>query len=269
MNIFKKVYNIDELNAIKTQYEEPVKSKEVVSLALVPAIYLFCFTYFLFYYFWFSVLSGLIGAVYGVIVILPRVIKRNHYKRSQRERNRLLNSLTQNLVNDKITTADGLQTVSSRISGELSKDLELLVTELKYGDDQDKINAYEVLIEKYRKDRIFVQYIDQLQTATLEGRNNISELDDLATYHDLVIVKQDIFFENKNEKLSFYTLASILSLVIAIVISKSTWDYGYHQYFAKGIIGWVVGGLYILLNVWYSNKFIKDYFDDEVMEVRK
>lgn len=267
--MFKKLYNIEELNAIKTQYEEPLNKKEILVFCLIPAVYIFCFLYFLFYNLVFSIISGLVASLYGLIIILPKMIARNHYIKSQNERNRFMNSLTQNLINDKITTTDGLEKVSTRLNGELSKDIEALVTELRYSDETDKMNAYKVLTEKYKSDRIFVQYIDQLQTATMEGRNNIDELDSLASYHDLILAKQDKFFSIKNERLMFYTFASVISIAIAITLAFTTWNYGYQTHFVNGIVGWIIGGVFILINIYYSHKFILDYFDDEIMEVRK
>lgn len=269
MKIFKKIYNIDELNSIKTQYEEPLRKKEVLVYGLIPAVYLFVFLFFLFYNISIAVIGAVVGGVYGVATILPKMIYRNHYVRSQRERNRFLNSLTQNLVNDNVTTPNGLETVSHRLNGELSKDVEALVTELKYGDDSQKQEAYEVIIDKYASDRIFVQYIDQLQTATQEGRNNIDELDSLAAYHDEILDKQNVFFDKKQERLLYYVLATVLSGAILFILGQSTWNYGYHEQFANGVVGWFIGSIYLGINIFYSHKFIVDYFDDEIMEVKK
>lgn len=269
MKLFKRVYNIEELNAIKTQYDAPVRKKEVLLFGLVPAIYIFSLFYSLYYNLLISFLFSLIGVVYGIAVVMPKMIKRNHYAKSQRERNRFLNSLTQNLVNDNVLTEDGLERVSGRLKGELSKDIKELTTRLKYDSDSEKNNAYEELSNKYRNDRVFVQYIDQLNTATNEGRNNIDELDSLASHHDLVLQKQNHFYKVKDERLVWYTVASSLTIAIAVVLALTTWNMGYEQIFIKTPVGWVIGFIFIVFNLVYTNKFVTDYFDDEIMEVRK
>lgn len=269
MKIFKKMYNIDELNAIKTQYEEPIRKKEILLFGLIPAFYIFVLLYSLYYNFKLSLAFSLLGAAYGILFVMPKMISRNNYSRSQRERNRFMNSLTQNLVNDNVLTVDGIERVSGRIGGEFSKDIKVLIAHLKSSNEADVNAAYETLVDKYRNDRVFVQYIDQLNTATSEGRNNIDELDSLSNHHDLVLQKQRQFYKVKDQKLTWYAVASILVVAIALTLAITTWNLGYNQVFIKTPVGWFIGGIFIIFNLAYTHKFVVDYFDDEIMEVKK
>lgn len=268
MKLFKRIYNIDELNAIRTQYENPIRKKEVLIFALVPAGYVFALIYSLFYNWKLALLFSLIGVVYGVAIIMPKMVKRNHYSRSQRERNRFMNSLTQNLVNDNVLTEDGLERVSNRLNGELARDVKELTTRLKYDTASEQNEAYEALSNKYRNDRVFVQFVDQLNTATTEGRNNIKELDSLASHHDLVLQKQKHFYNVKDEKLLWYCVASGMIIAVATTLALTTWNLGYKQIFISTPVGWVIGFVFIAFNLVYTHKFVLDYFDDEVMEVK-
>lgn len=268
MKLFKRVYNIDELNAIRTQYDNPIRKKEIFVFALVPALYVFSLIYSLFYNWKLALGFSLIGVIYGLAIIMPKMVKRNHYSRSQRERNRFMNSLTQNLVNDNVLTEDGLERVSNRLNGELARDIKELTTRLKYDTAYEQKKAYEALSDKYKNDRVFVQFIDQLNTATNEGRNNISELDSLASHHDLVLQKQKSFYNVKDEKLLWYCVASGMIIAVAITLALTTWNLGYRDIFIGTPIGWFIGFSFIIFNLFYTHKFVGDYFDDEVMEVK-
>lgn len=269
MKLFKRIYNIDDLNAIRTQYENPIRKKEILLFALVPALYVFSLVFSLFYNWKLSLAFSLIGVVYGVAIIMPKMVNRNHYSRSQRERNRFMNSLTQNLVNDNILTEDGLERVSNRLSGELAVDIKELTTRLKYENALEQNLAYETLSNKYKSDRVFVQFVDQLNTATNEGRNNINELDSLASHHDLVLQKQNTFYQVKDEKLMWYCVASVITIAVAATLAITTWNLGYKQVVISTPIGWIIGFIFIVFNLIYTHKFVGDYFDDEVMEVKR
>lgn len=263
----KKIINVDELNAYKVAYGKPLQTKEYFIYVGVPALVLGGLSFILVYYLAVGLIFGVIGAIYGVKVILPKSVEKQYESESFRQRNKFANNMTQILTDENKTVIRGLSVAKERAAGEFKEDLDKLYARLYGADNQQIRKGFENIVKKYEDDVIFVQYLEQLETATLEGRANIDTLKDIKTYHNDMKKKQSYYEgEKKAQMQNMQTLCG----VIVILIFSVQFSFGFGQYieiFAHDIIGWVTSGIYLFLMSGYFKKFLSYTFDDSILEV--
>lgn len=264
----KNIINVDELNAFKVAYGKPLKTKDYVYYVGMPAIVFAGFSFILLYYWWFSLIMAVIGAIYGFKVFLPKTVQKNYEAQSFSQRNKFVNNMTQILTDDGKTVTRALQTANSRADGEFQENITKLQARLIGAEDQKIKAAFKDLSEKYKEDVIFVQYIEQLETAMLEGRANIDTLKDIKTYHNDMKRKQT---EYEMKKQGHLKDMKMLCGVVVVFIFAVSFSFGFGTYvndFAHHYTGWISCGIYILLMLSFFRKFSQYLFDDSVLEVK-
>lgn len=264
----KKFVNADEINAIKVAYGKPLERKDYVRYALIPGLIVAGFSFILLYYWWVSLILGFVGALYGLKVLMPKNIQRAYEQTSFRERNKFVNNMTQILTNDSNTLLNALGRASDRSEGELMKDLKVLQARLMGADHEQVLQAFKVLSNKYRDDIIFVQYLEQVETASLEGKTNVDTLKDIKTYHNEMKEKKEDYERKKDGQLKdMKMLCSVVVIFILIIAFSFSFD-TYIQAFARHPIGWGTSGIYMLLMFFFFKSFATYYFDDSILEVK-
>ncbi|EJQ72433.1 MULTISPECIES: hypothetical protein [Bacillus] len=264
----KKFVNADEINAIKVAYGKPLEKKDYVRYALIPGLIVAGFSFILLYYWWVSLILGFVGALYGLKVLMPKNIQRAYEQISFRERNKFVNNMTQILTNDSNTLLNALGRASDRSEGELKKDLKVLQARLMGADHEQVLQAFKVLSNKYRDDIIFVQYLEQVETASLEGKTNVDTLKDIKTYHNEMKEKKEDYERKKDGQLKdMKMLCSVVVIFILIIAFSFSFD-TYIQAFARHPIGWGTSGIYMLLMFFFFKSFATYYFDDSILEVK-
>lgn len=260
--------NIHELNAIRIRYDKPLTKKDILSYAMVPGLYLSILTYTLFLRWWVIPLSFLVGAIYSISVLLPKSIECHYQRKAFRERNRFINNLSQSIHRKNSTMVDALLDVATtRLKGELRDDILKLANEIKGAEESVRKEAYERLITKYNHDRIFVQYIEHLLTVDLNGKINLAALDETSLDHDKSVEWQERLIERKGISKIYFILNSCLAYLLilgAAYLMRGT----YSTSFAHSLVGLIIGGGYLAFTLYYDHKFITEFFDETVMEVR-
>ncbi|MCM3034156.1 hypothetical protein [Niallia sp. MER 6] len=263
----KRVLNVNELNAYKVAYGKPLKTKDFVSYVGMPALLFAGFTFLLLYYWWLSIFMAITGALYGMKVLLPKSVEKVYQYQSFAQRNKFINNITQILTDDGKTVTMALEIANTRAEGEFQKDINELQARL-IGADNTMINkAFTSMENKYQDDVIFAQFLEQLETAMLEGRTNIDTLKDIKTYHNDMKKKQS---EYQNKKNGHLTDVKMLGVVVVIFLLAVSFSFGISTYindFARQPIGWVTCGVYMLLMGQFFRKFSFFLFDDSVLEV--
>ncbi len=263
----KKIISVDELNAYKVAYGKPLRTKEYFIYVGIPALVLGGLSFILVYYLLVGLILGAIGAVYGFKVILPKSVQKQYEAESFRQRNKFVNNMTQILTDENKTVIRGLSVAKERAEGEFKEDMDKLHARLYSADNSQIRKGYENLVKKYGDDVIFVQYLEQLETATIEGRTNLETLKDIKSYHNDMKKKQ-LSYESE-KKAHMQNMQTLCALIIALIISIQV-SYGFGQYvemFAHNIIGWVTSALYMFLMTNYFKKFLSYIFDDSILEV--
>lgn len=180
----KKFVNAEEVNAFKVAYGKPLNKKDYLRYAAVPGLVTGVFSFLLLYIWWLSLILGVLGAVYGLKVLMPKIVKRAYERDSFRERNKFVNNMTSLLANDSQTLLTALSRASDRAKGELREDLKILMANILGADQTQVIQAFKNLSSKYHEDITFDQYLEQLETCVLEGRTNLETLKDIKTHHN-------------------------------------------------------------------------------------
>jgi len=264
----KNVLNVDELNAYKAAYEKPLGTKDYFYYIGYPAILSGVFSFLLLYYWWLSLIFSVIGAIYGWKTFLPKSVKKNYEAYSFNERNKFVNNMTQILTDETKTVPKALHFASQRSSGEFRDDLTKLQARVMGTDNEMIKEGFRELSDKYSDDVIFVQYLEQLETAMLEGLANIDTLKDIKSYHNDMKKKQNEYEVKKQRHLRDMRM---LAGVIAIFLLSITFSFGFDTYinaFARHPIGWVTCGIYMLLMLHFFRKFSIYMFDDSILEVK-
>ncbi|PHE61156.1 hypothetical protein COF68_17825 [Bacillus toyonensis] len=264
----KKFVNADEINAIKVAYGKPLERKDYLRYGLIPGLIAGGFSFILLYYWWVSLIIGFIGVLYGLKVLMPKNIQRVYERLSFNERNKFVNNMTQILTNDSNTLLLALGRASNRAGGELKKDLKVLQAKLMGADHEQVLHAFKELSNKYRDDIIFVQYIEQIETAALEGRTNVDTLKDIKSYHNEMKEKKEDYQRQKDGHLKDLKMLCGLVVFFIIVIAISFSFDTFLQAFARHPIGWGTSAIYMLLMAFFSKSFATYYFDDSILEVK-
>lgn len=263
----KGILDVTELNALKVAYGKPIDYQDYLNYVGLPAIFLAALATILFYQWWATLIATLVGAYYGLKVIMNRIISRNYELSSLAERNRFLNIMTQTLADSSKTTTKALEKAQKRLKGELKQDIVVLEAGINGVDKFQIMESFSTLSKKYERDVIFTQFLEQLETALFEGRNNVETLKHLKSQHNTTKKRTILFIKVKNGHFKNY---KFMILVNFLFIGMMNIMYGFQQYldsFAHSPIGSIFGAVYFLIILAFSRKFCRLYFDDEIMSM--
>lgn len=265
----KGFWDVRELNAYQVAYGKPLDYKDYRNYVGLPCLLMSVFSFSICYFWWVALLTGLVGALYGFKVIMPKSVERAYQIRSLKERNRFINNYTNILTNESRTTLKALKLANERTQGELKEDLELLAGRLQGADKFGIQRAFQEISTKYEKDVVFTQYMEQIETAFFEGRNNVDTLKQIKSYHDDIMQKTNLFLRVKDGH--FRDMKQMLMIVV-VFIASITLSFGFETYFtgfARTIFGWLFGGIYFVIVILLLKSFFTLFFDDEIMSIRR
>lgn len=266
----KGFMDVTELEALQKCYGQGFKASDYKKYLVAPVIFTASFSLMLFHSIIFTIICGLLGAIYGFKIIMPRSVQREYQLKSLHMRNRFINSLTQILTDDQKITLGAIELANSRTSGELHDDMSILQARLEGADRKQVAYAFDELRNKYERDVLFSQYLEQIETALVEGREgDIETIKSQKTYHNDTVKNTEDFLKVKEEHYKGNKLIVALIAGMVLVITFSFEFETYHQAFANTFIGNIFGGIFYGILLLLMHKFFKIYFDDEVMSVGK
>lgn len=264
----KNVMNVDELRAYRVAYGGKLGAKDYMSFVGVPALLFGFFSFLLLYNGWVTIVCMLVGAIYGWRVFLPKSIRKQYMAEGFKQRNKFLNNITQVLTDENQTVLMALRKVTSRSDGEFKENLKKFQAYLLGADNKRIREAIVWFSSKYEDDVIFLQYLEQLETALIEGKTNIDTLKDIKSYHNDIRKKQDLYEKGKQNHLRDMKSLVIITAILLIALAVSFGFETYLDAFARHWTGYISAGLYMFLMVGFFRKFSVYLFDDSVMEVR-
>lgn len=265
----KKTMTVDELRAYRIAYGGKLGAKDFMFFVGVPAGLLSAFSFLLLYNAWVSGAFFLLGAFYGIKTLMPRAVKKQYEAEGFAQRNKFLNNITQVLTDDNKTVLMAIKKVTTRSNGEFREDLKKFHAMLIGADNERIRDAVLWFGDRYDDDVIFMQYLEQLETAMLEGKTNIETLKDIKTYHNDIRKKQDLYEIAKNGHLSDMKQLVIITAILIISLAVSFGFETYLSAFARHIVGYISAGLYLGILIMFFKQFAGYLFDDSVMEIRK
>ena len=264
----KRTYNVDELRAYKEAYGGTLGVRDHIFFIAVPGLMFGILSFLLLYNGWVSAAVLLYCGIYGFRKLMPLAVKKNYEANAFNERNKFLNNITQVLTDESQTVPMALKKVTPRSQGEFQEDIQRFHA-LIVGADQERLRtATRWFADRYEDDVIFIQYIEQLETAMLEGKTNVDTLKDIKTYHNDIRKKQDFYEARKNGHLTDMKQLVLITAILVIALAVSFGFDVYLEAFARHIIGYITSAIYLLIMWGFFKKFVSYLFDDSVMEIR-
>ncbi|PKR83054.1 hypothetical protein [Heyndrickxia camelliae] len=272
MNLLGKkiVMTIDQINAYRTAYGNPLMKKEIFTALVIPFIVCFFSIFILNYYWWLALIGGILGAIYGYLVLMKISAERIYHQNAIIQRNRFVNNMTQLLINQGETVVSSLEWCAQGIvaKGEFKEDLDRLLFDLMDADTEQVKEAFKKFSTKYKNDFVFCLFIDNLVTAHLEGRSDIEKIKELKSWHNEVLEQRNIFIKNKVGYKGQYKITHIYPLIVVGILTFATGYKGFLKYYAHNPIGWVCSAVFLILAAYFFHSFQKKLADDEVMEMK-
>lgn len=263
----KNKVSVDELNAYNMAYGDELGRKDYFSYVILPGILMAAFGTILLYNPIVSIVMFIIGIAYGWLFFFPKSIRKNYLQMSFDQRNKFINNMTQVMTDSTKTVLDALNSVTMRADGEFKDDLMRLQAGLFGSNKEDIKFAIDELSEKYEDDVIFVQYMEQIETAMLEGNSNIEALKDIKEYHNQMKTKQEYYGKMKQAHVSDMM---VMAFTIVVFVLALTFSFGFETYlsaFAHTIVGYITVGLYLLILSVFLKQFSTYLFDDSVTSI--
>lgn len=270
MAIGKKRYTIDELRAFKLAYGRPIQREDYLINILLPAALAGGMTHLLLHYWWLTIITTIIGAVYGWFVLFPANIKRFYEIRAFEQKNNFVNTVSQILMAPNVSVFATLEDIIEMTEGDFQKQLIKLTSQLMDSPEAEYHLYFEEFKSNYEKDVIFCQYIDILETRAIEGTDNSDSLKKVTVFHNDIKDFQQTLAENKAKSLKYLKIGQVI-ITAAIMfchlnIEPLTYE-NYINYFSHNYVGWITYAMYSVAMVFILTAFSKAYFDDDVMEV--
>lgn len=265
----KRSLDVDELRAYKVAYGGKLGAKDFITYVGVPAGLFGGFSFLILYNFWVTLACFILGAIYGATYILPRSLRKQYESNAFLQRNKFLNNITQVLTDDGQTVLMAIRKVTPRADGEFREELQSFQAMLIGADNEGIRDAILWFAGKYDDDVIFVQYLEQLETAMLEGRSNVDTLKDIKTYHNDIRKKQEFYETQKQQHLSAMKTLIIITVVLILSLAISFGFDTYIEAFARHWSGYAAATIYLTILAFFFRQFTTYLFDDSVMEIRK
>lgn len=262
-------FNIDELQAYRHAYGGKLQTSDYMMYAGAPALVMGVFSFLLLYNVWVSIPMALFGLLYGLMFLMPKAIQKQYETLSFNQRNKFINNITQALSDEGQTVTMALRKVRVRADGEFEEDLYSFYAKLVGADNMMVREAAQWFSDKYDDDVIFVQYIDQLVTAVIEGKNNVDTLKDVKTHHNEIRGKQEDY---ELVKAGHLRSMKFLVFVMVILMLSLSISFGFNTYleaFARHWTGYVTSGVYMMTITYFMFRFSVFLFDDSVTEITR
>lgn len=261
--------NVHEMTAYRRAYGGDLGFMDYFKMVFVPGIFIGFVATIVLYTPIISLGFAIAGWLYGFFFLMPSLIKKEYETISFAQRNKFINNMTQIMTDENKTVGMSIGTAKIRAEGEFKDDLTRLEAKL-FGSDVPGIqDAIDEMSEKYLHDPIFSQYIEQIETAAIEGNTNIETLKDIKGYHNQMKDKQEDYENQKQGHLS--DMKTMLFTMFAFIAALNL-AFGFDTFleaFAHAWAGRIAGMLYLLINSFFIWQFGGYLFDDSVTEARK
>lgn len=265
----KNRVTVDELMAYREAYGKTISTIDYIKMVLLPGVGMAVLSTALLYTPIVSIVFFVIGLGYGYLYLMPNLVRKEYEIETFNQRNKFINNMTQIMTDDNKTVPMALGTAKIRAEGEFKDDLTRLEAQLFGADVPGIQDAIDVMSDKHSDDPIFAQYIEQIETAAIEGNTNIDTLKDIKGYHNQMKEKQEMYEQQKQGHLSDM---KTMVFTMAVFIGALTISFGFETYlraFAHAMPGRIAGGLYLMLNMFFLKQFGGFLFDDSVTSIKK
>lgn len=268
----KKRRTIEELRAYDKAYGRKLTKSRQFKLSVEPAIILAIISTMMWMRPALSIVFFVIGLMYGYFRIMPRQVKVQYEADALYQRHRAIGILTSAMAGNSSAPAyKVLSAVASASEGELKDDfIKLTAAVVRIESARSVHKAFLEIIDKYKSDSYFVQFMEQVESYTLDSNLDVETLEMLNDMHNKVYEDSIAFGRVREQALT--ETRTMLGVVIglgvgmeAVGVKMATYKY-FMQYFWHGLTGWITGALMIIILSIILMRFYTRYFDDKITE---
>lgn len=260
---------VEELMAYREAYGGTIGFGDYFKMVVVPGLGFTLVSTAILYTPLISIIFLLMGLAYGWLFLMPKTIQKEYETESFNQRNKFINNMTQIMTDENKTVGQAIGTAKIRAEGEFRDDLTRLEARLIGADVPGVQDAIDEIGDKYEHDPIFSQYVEQIETAAIEGNSNIDTLKDIKGYHNQMKAKQEEYELLKKGHLG--DMKTML-FTITVFIAALTFSFGFDTFidaFAHAWAGRIAGGIYLMISLFFLKQFSGYLFDDSVTSMSK
>lgn len=262
-------YNLYQLNALKGAYEEPYTLFDIFKISMIGAAFFAVISFLTFYYWWLSLTFACIGFIVVMVVIIPANTRRNYELKSWNERNRFVNNFYQLSTNESMPTISIIERLKERANGEFKEEISILHSRLATSSQENFTEAFREFNLPYKKDSIFMQFMEQVEVSVTQGRFSLESMRDLKSFHNDTTKASKSFLHAKTNYMKDLRFIFGMVMLFILVLTFATGFDSYIKVFAHHPIGWIVYGIWYTYLFFILKNYIKLYYDDEVMEMKR
>lgn len=215
---------------------------------------------------WCVLVWMLIVAIYIYNVLIPRKIEADYQMRSEQERNRFINIVTQGMSTKNANILAVLRRATNKAEGEFKDDLNALVAVLVSAPDyKEQHQAFEDIIHKYSSDIYFGLFMEQVETVYHESIYHIETFQTFEDSHNKLLLKQKEFMAKKHDvQQIMFTMCGIAEFTIAATTIGAEGYKTYLSMYALSKAGMVVSTVYLIVLCLIVSSFYKHFYDNTV-----
>ena len=132
----------------------------------------------------------------------------------------------------------------------------------------NRYDLYKRISELFWKEQAD-KYLEQLETGVLNGNNNIDTLQEIERYHTDLRSRTHAFIKEKDVSKKNYAFIGMwvvgLQAGCAFLLGFKAFQAG----FSQSPVGLIFGLPFLLIETWVFVSFFRDYWDDDIMSVKK
>lgn len=268
----KKKRTIEDLRAYDNAYGRKLTTGRQFKLSVEPAIILVIVATLMWMRPVMSVIFFVVGLTFGYFRIMPRQVRVEYEQSALEERHKAVSTMASAMTaGDKLPAYRILQRVSATTTGELHDDfMRLTAAVLSFESEGAVHKAFVTMMDKYKGDVYFVQFLEQLETFALSSTMDIQTIEMLNDMHNTLVEKSIDYTRIREGSLQETRIMTGVVIALGVMmefvaVKMATYKY-FVQYFWHGMTGWITGALMIVLFSVIFYRFYNRYFDTSITE---
>lgn len=262
--------NLASLNAQEELYGHKLTVTKILRTILLYEIMVFIYAFVLYSIKnWMIILIWLVlAAIYIYTSIIPKQIKFNYETRSEAERNRFINIVTQGMTNENADVIKVLNHAIQSLNGEFKLDMQtLMATIMASNTYREQHLAFKKLLTKYHDDYYFCRFMEEVETNVHESKYQLATYQAFKDHHNLIMSKEKEF-EAQKKIIQMQMVIMLVALIIVVAISLYSQGYEkFLQIYGTNIVGEICSTIFMITVFIFVKSFFKHKFDTSVTSI--
>lgn len=258
---------MEMLNAREELYGHKLTKSRVLRTILMYELIVFAYAFatysiknWIFILIWLA-----LAAVYIYTYIIPRQIEFNYEARSEAERNRFINIITQGMTSNTADIIKVLKMATDKANGEFKLDMQGLVATIMSANTYKAQHlAFKKVLNKYRNDYYFCRFMEEVETNVHESKYQMATYQAFKDHHNLTMTKEKEFEAKKKLIQQKMILMLVMVLIVACVALYSNGYKVFITVYATTVPGIICSTLFLMYVFTFAHLFFKRKFDTSV-----